>query len=1264
MEEVDEFFFGSQVEAALRAAEAHSPTSNFVLENGGSKAAQSIVKRHAWCTCIDICTCHQQSTNTTRFKSSRTCGDSSATLSRSSTNSVTAPKKPPGSSKHFLVDGSSGSSRGGFAVLSPVTCNTIIDLTCDIPLSLSPPVQPPQAALPAMPAAAPHSHIKSTSLSAASTPSGLNPEQWSAVSAPPQEPLLVLAGPGSGKTFTLQKRIARIIETTGCSPSAVLAITFTRSAAEELRSRVARDVGGASARSMFVGTFHSFAMRLCREFIDDIHSAGRSRDFLLAGTPEQVAVVRQAIELHEAKVAEQHSLQTPLPSAGAPPSYSQKDMPKLFGVGGDVEVEARRKRLSKRLVAYIAYHRSGSSGNEDTALPQLLLERGWPTVAWFIGFYDRALRDMNMLDFGELITFGLAVIQQLPSAREWVQSRFQYLLVDEFQDTSQVQFELVRTVGRILEGRVTAVGDDDQSIYGFQGACVGNFAAFQNAFVGFSSASSLEPVALCRNYRSTPAVVCACTGIIGRLKERRFEKSSRPVRKALRTVAVPAAASSPMLPEQLEDAVHGGTAVPPAVDLAEVMTGKLRVVKCETVACEVAELSDAIMRFRKAGYAPKDIAVLCRRRVVVQAMGKALKERGVPVRQAASAVFTRGDVRNAWAVLAACMNPHNDIAFLQALSGMLRGSKRPLSPGLVRALRQVAHCPSSHWYEVARTQLQQPEHDDSFDRPGNRSSGRRKHAVIACLSSSDDDSDGSDLLVLPARTMQASAAQGAKHQPTEKEMASSGSLLSLYDVLSIFAAAPREWRAEAAGDQDVQASGQAQSRIPLWDDVQQQVCATIVARHGTTCPAYGWPVRDTSLTRKAPRAGAGASCAASMAAVSACGPAAVVAVQACLAKVRAVHDALRGIDLDQFKLRVCKLEACSTERLQSDLVSFVEAAVSLLPFAKGNGFMATKAASRGASTTAQYRQQHSVRRSTGISPAVSGGESAGSAAATPPGRVLAGDNAERTCLVDAVTQAARDFLELWEEERVQLEAGSQPVPGAAGGTGSSRRAPRVNAFKALTAREALRGASVAENVAAERLHAFVNHVAQEMDGADFTRREQEKLSRQPAGGRKQRRGGRDTAEQDSVWCGTIHQSKGLEWGCVIVCRMNEGELPFSGGGSSDEAVTRQRLDEERRVAFVAMSRAKDHLVCTWLHRFSGGKQGAPSHFLEAVPAGLVSHVVRDNPAHAAHADCGASLHVPVSSLDGIKLVDARVSQATRAMSSTPMERFFKQQRGQ
>ncbi len=1031
---------------------------------------------------------------------------------------------------------------------------------------------------------------------------------------------------------------------------------------------MASDVGATAARSMFIGTFHSFAMRLCREFIDDVHTAGRSRDFLLAGTPEQTAVVRQAIELHEARVAEQHQSQPPVGSAGGARS-PQKDIPKLLGVGTDIEVESRRKRLAKRLVAYIAYLRSGSSGNEDKALPQLLLDRGWPTVAWFVDFYDRALRDMNMLDFGELVTFGLKILQQLPAAREWVQSRFQYLLVDEFQDTSNVQFELVHAVGRILGGHVTAVGDDDQSIYGFQGACVANFAAFQNAFAGFKSDGSIEPIALCRNYRSTPAVVCACTSIIGRLKERRFEKSSRPVRKALQRLAVPASSSTPVLAEQLEIQVAGKHLAPAGPQLAEIVCGKVRIVRCETVACEVAELADAVARFRKAGYSPKDIAVLTRRRTVVQAMGKALKERGVPVRQAASAVFTRGDVRNAWAVLAACMNPHNDIAFLQALSGMLRGSKRPLSSGLVRALRQVAHCPATHWHEVARTQLQSANNeDDSFDRPGGMSGKRRRGAVISCLSSSDDDSDSSDDVVpLPRRL----PAIQTKAQPVlEQQLAESAGLLSLYDILSIFASAPREWRTESAQDADVLSSGQVQSRVPQWSDVQRQVCETIAARLAAPCPAYGWPLRDTSLSRKASRSADGDAKAA-FAATAAAGAAPTAVLQACLAKVRAVHDALRGIDLDQFKLRVCKLETCSAQRLQSDLVTFVETAVCMLPFAKGNGFLAAKAASRGAETTAAYRQQHSIRRSTGISPVThAGADQAVVPAGSPRSRVLAGNNAESTCLVDAVTQAARDFLEAWEEERVQLAAGSQDESAAPASAGR-RRPPRVNAFKALTAREALRGANVAESVAAERLHAFVNHVAQEMDGADFTRGEQEQLQRQAQGGRKSRRGGRDRSEQDAVWCGTIHQAKGLEWGCVIVCRMNEGELPYlSGGGAGGdgEGPSRRSLDEERRVAFVALSRAKDHLVCTWLHKFAGGKEGAASHFLDAVPRGLVSLACRDNPAHAARADDGTPLHVPVESLQGVRLVDARVrgSPASQGAASAGqgniVEHFVKRPR--
>ncbi len=131
--------------------------------------------------------------------------------------------------------------------------------------------------------------------------------------------------------------------------------------------------------------------------------------------------------------------------------------------------------------------------------------------------------------------------------------------------------------------------------------------------------------------------------------------------------------------------------------------------------------------------------------------------------------------------------------------------------------------------------------------------------------------------------------------------------------------------------------------------------------------------------------------------------------------------------------------------------------------------------------------------------------------------------------------------------------------------------------------------------------------------------------------------------------------------------MNEGELPFGGGGGAaaadDENVSRQRLDEERRVAFVALSRAKDHLVCTWLHRFAGGKQGAPSQFLDAVPPALVANVVRDNPAHAARSDCGKSLHVPVGGLGNVQLVDKRGSAKAAGGEQTAVQEFFKKARG-
>ena len=984
----------------------------------------------------------------------------------------------------------------------------------------------------------------------------LNEAQATAAAASPDAPLLVLAGPGSGKTFTLQKRIQHIVRSTGCRPSAILGITFTRCAAEELRVRVGRDLGARAAGHMVMGTFHSFAMRLCRAFIEKVPSARRTADFLLAGSSEQESIIIAALRAHEARVAVESMSQAESSTAGA-------TRPRLLGIGTDSDIEGRRKKLARRIIGHITRVRSGdgrAGSSGDSRLLAQLDEQGWPAMSSFLDTYNAALIGANMMDFGELITWANEILSLVPEAEEWVSSRWQYLLVDEFQDTSVSQFKLVRAVGKLLDGRVTVVGDDDQSIYGFQGADISNFSSIKLAF------APVRCVALSYNYRSTPTVVGVCSTLIKGLHTSRLPKQAQPVRADLPPAAVPVRQAAPPEVEDLEAsamASHSAQRQAPS-HTVEVMTGRIRIAKCENVQCELEEVYDAIQRFVSKGYTFKDIALLTRRRIIGRALSKALKERGVPVKEAASAVYSRGDVRSAWAVLAAVSNPHNDVALLQALRAMMRGSKRPLSDSLQRALHRAALAPPDTWFQPCTVP--------------------RASAVVDLVGDSSQES-------------------GTGMQ---------GPALSLYDILSTFSSAPREWRE----------TGHTKDRVPLWLDVRGRLAQLVVqrlrAREGEPLPLH-----DSSETRKKGRS-LEKRCGA---AVEECvvGWDGGAALEAACAKARVVWDALRETDLDQFKHRLLKLEGVSENKHATDLTQFVAAAMGCLPNAKGDAsFFAARAASAGTARADSWRASTGVRA--GPRTGIQAPTRATQAAPLPP---------QGPSLMDAMCRAADEFGEVWEEEQVALRA-------AESGDGPPLLA--TNALAAMTARAEVRGGVLGPQAMADRLQAFVNYVAEHIDGAEYTR--------DPASAKGSRRGKKKAAQVSTVWVGTVHQAKGLEWPCVIVARVNEGEMPLHPGGNPDlgRDPDPSVLDEERRVAFVALSRAKDHLVATYLHKYLGGQEGRLSHFLSALPPHFVQQVDRHHPSHPArHAD-GSSTLVQADSVE-VPIIQAGADQRQQAIAA-------------
>ncbi|HLF40498.1 MAG TPA: UvrD-helicase domain-containing protein, partial [Acidimicrobiia bacterium] len=297
---------------------------------------------------------------------------------------------------------------------------------------------------------------------------GLNPVQREIVTAP-DGPILVVAGAGSGKTRVLTRRVAHLIRDRGVSPFAILAITFTNKAADEMKERVAELIGPV-ARRMWVSTFHSACARILR------------RESSLLGMRSSFSI------------------------------YDQSDAVRLTGyVIRDMDLDP--KRLPPRQVhAAISAAKNELLGPDDMAARALTPYD--KKIAEIFREYQRRLVDASALDFDDLLTSAVQLFRSHPEVAARWRSRFRHVLVDEFQDTNLAQWELVR--GLSEEHRnVMVVGDTDQAIYRFRGADYRNLMRFEEVYPDASV------IVLEQNYRSTQTILSAANAVIANNAGRR-----------------------------------------------------------------------------------------------------------------------------------------------------------------------------------------------------------------------------------------------------------------------------------------------------------------------------------------------------------------------------------------------------------------------------------------------------------------------------------------------------------------------------------------------------------------------------------------------------------------------------------------------------------------------------------------------------------------------------------------------------------------------
>ena len=300
---------------------------------------------------------------------------------------------------------------------------------------------------------------------------GLNERQKEAVLAT-DGPCLVIAGAGSGKTKVLTHKIAYLMSEKYIKPWNILAITFTNKAANEMKERVENLVGEA-AKDMWIGTFHSICVRILRKYIDRL---GFDSTFLIFDTSDQRTLIKECMK-------------------------TLKIDDKMFT---DRSVIAEISNGKNEMLEPKAYQTKYAGDYRKEIIGRIY------------ELYQQRLKENNAIDFDDIINFTIKILTQNEDALEYYTNKFQYVLVDEYQDTNKAQFTLV-TILASRYGNITVVGDNDQGIYSFRGADITNILNFEKDFPG------AKLIKLEQNYRCTGNILRAANAVI-KHNENKYEK--------------------------------------------------------------------------------------------------------------------------------------------------------------------------------------------------------------------------------------------------------------------------------------------------------------------------------------------------------------------------------------------------------------------------------------------------------------------------------------------------------------------------------------------------------------------------------------------------------------------------------------------------------------------------------------------------------------------------------------------------------------------
>ena len=402
-------------------------------------------------------------------------------------------------------------------------------------------------------------------------------------------PMLIVAGAGSGKTRVLTSRIAYLLEN-GAAPEAILALTFTKKAANEMKERIALMVGAKSARRLCMGTFHSVFVRFLRDYAE---SLGYPRTFTIYDTTDSQNAIKRVV----------------------------KEMGLDEKIYKPREVLSRISIAKNNLITVQAYRADAVALRNDSAAKK-------PHIVDIYAAYQSLMKQSGVMDFDDILVNMNILIQNNKEAYAAISSRFDHILVDEYQDTNLAQYTIIRKLAQ-RHRNICVVGDDSQSIYAFRGAKVENMFGFTKDY------PDCRVFFLKRNYRSTKNIVNAANSLIA------------------------------CNPDRI-----------PKTCFSDGETGeKIRLVQAYTEMEEAVLVASSIIARMQTDHASyQDFAILYRTNAQSRALEEALRRRNLPYMiYSGNSFFERQEVKDMMAYLKLAVNPSDDESFRRIVNKPARG---------------------------------------------------------------------------------------------------------------------------------------------------------------------------------------------------------------------------------------------------------------------------------------------------------------------------------------------------------------------------------------------------------------------------------------------------------------------------------------------------------------------------------------------------------------------------------------------------------------